>query len=103
MQFQQILYDVKDRIATITLNRPEQLNAWTDVIAEEVWQATHAADADDNVRVIILTGSGRAFCAGGDITGFKTENPRQLSTSCRAHTTSAAGRIFKVAPLISPR
>lgn len=78
MQFQQILYDVKDRIATITLNRPEQLNAWTDVIAEEVWQATHAADADENVRVIILTGAGRAFCAGGDITGFKAENPRQL-------------------------
>ena len=56
MQYQQILYDVKDRIATITLNRPEQLNAWTDVMAEEVWQATHAADADENVRVIVLTG-----------------------------------------------
>ena len=78
MQYQQIIYEVKDRIATITLNRPEQLNAWTDVIAEEVWQATHAADADENVRVIVLTGAGRAFCAGGDITGFKTENPRQL-------------------------
>ena len=76
--YQQILYNVKDRIATITLNRPEQLNAWTDVMSEEVWQATHAADADENVRVIVLTGSGRAFCAGGDITGFKSENPRQL-------------------------
>lgn len=78
MQYQQILYNVKDRVATITLHRPEQLNAWTDVIAEEVWHATHAADADENVRVIILTGSGRAFCAGGDITGFKTDNPRHL-------------------------
>lgn len=78
MAYEQILYDVKDRIATITLNRPDQLNAWTDVIAEEVWQATHAADADEQVRVIVLTGAGRAFCAGGDITGFKTENPRQL-------------------------
>jgi len=78
MSYQQIIYDVKDRIATITLNRPEQLNAWTDVIAEEVWQATHAADADENVRVIVITGAGRAFCAGGDITGFKTDNPRHL-------------------------
>ncbi len=78
MSYQQILYDVKARIATITLNRPEQLNAWTDVMAEEVWQATHAADADNEVRVIILTGAGRAFCAGGDITGFKSDNPRQL-------------------------
>jgi len=78
MDYQQIRYEIKDRIATITLNRPEHLNAWTDVIAEEVWQATHAADADEAVRVIVLTGAGRAFCAGGDITGFKSDNPRQL-------------------------
>src|SRR5579859_3722931 len=78
MSYQQILYEVKDRIATITLNRPEQLNAWTDVMAEEVWQASHAADQDSDVRVIVLTGAGRAFCAGGDITGFKSENPRHL-------------------------
>jgi enoyl-CoA hydratase/carnithine racemase len=78
MSYQQILYQVKDRIATITLNRPEALNAWTDVIAEEVWDATHQADADAEVRVIILTGAGRAFCSGGDVTGFKAGNPRQL-------------------------
>ena len=78
MSYQQILYEVRDRIASVTLNRPDQLNAWTDVMAEEVYQATHAAAADENVRVIILTGAGRAFCAGGDITGFKSENPRQL-------------------------
>jgi enoyl-CoA hydratase/carnithine racemase len=76
--YQQILYDVRDRIATITLNRPEQLNAWTDVMADEVYAAMHAAGADENVRVIVLTGAGRAFCAGGDITGFKSDNPRQL-------------------------
>jgi len=78
MSYQQILYEVKDRIATVTLNRPDQLNAWTDVMADEVWQAAHAADRDDEVRVIVLTGAGRAFCAGGDITGFKSDNPRQL-------------------------
>lgn len=78
MSHEQILYEVKDAIATITLNRPERLNAWTDVMAEEVWQAMHAADADPQVRVIVLTGAGKAFCAGGDITGFKSDNPRRL-------------------------
>ena len=68
----------KDRIATITLNRPQQLNAWTDVMAEEVYGAMWAASADDAVRVIVLTGAGRAFCAGGDVTGFKSSDPRQL-------------------------
>ena len=78
MTYQEILYEVRDRIATITLNRPEQLNAWTDVMADEVYEAMHAAGGDDRVRTIVLTGAGRAFCAGGDISGFKTENPRQL-------------------------
>lgn len=78
MAYEQILYEAKDAIATITLNRTERLNAWTDVMAEEVWQATHAADADPAVRVIVLTGAGRAFCSGGDITGFKSDNPRAL-------------------------
>ena len=78
MSYQQIQYEVRDRIATVTLNRPEQLNAWTDVMADEVYQAMHLAGHDDEVRVIVLTGAGRAFCAGGDITGFKSDNPRQL-------------------------
>jgi enoyl-CoA hydratase/carnithine racemase len=78
MSYQHIVYEVKDRIATVTLNRPERLNAWNDIMAEEVWQATHEADRDPEVRVMILTGAGRGFCAGGDVTGFKSENPRQL-------------------------
>jgi len=82
MAYQQILYEVCDRIATVTLNRPEVLNAWTDVMADEVWQAMHDAERDDAVRVIVLTGAGRAFCAGGDVTGFKAADceagPRAL-------------------------
>src|SRR5436853_299222 len=72
MAYQQILYEVRERIATVTLNRPEALNAWTDVMADEVWHAMHEAERDDAVRVIVLTGAGRAFCAGGDVTGFKS-------------------------------
>ena len=78
MTYEQILYEVRERIATVTLNRPQALNAWTDVMAEEVWRAMHDAERDDDVRVIVLTGAGRAFCAGGDVTGFKTDNPRAL-------------------------
>ena len=82
MSTQQVLYDVSEHIATITLNRPDVLNAWTDVMAEEVWQAMHEAERDAEVRVIVFTGAGRAFCAGGDVTGFKTagegSGPRQL-------------------------
>ncbi len=81
MAYEQILYEVSDGIATVTLNRPDRLNAWTDIMAEEVWQATHTADADPDVRVIILTGAGRGFCAGGDVTSFKDfqdESPRHL-------------------------
>ncbi|MGA8707552.1 MAG: enoyl-CoA hydratase [Steroidobacteraceae bacterium] len=78
MAYQQITYTVAERIATITLNRPEQLNAWTDVMAQEVYEAAHAADRDPDVHVMVLTGAGRAFCAGGDVTGFKSSDPRQL-------------------------
>jgi len=78
MSYQQILVETRERVATITLNRPAQLNAWTDLMAEEVYQAMWAASADPDVRVIVLTGAGRAFCAGGDVTGFKSDNPRQL-------------------------
>lgn len=67
MAYEQILYDVDDGVATITLNRPERLNAWTGTIAQEVKAAMRAASADDAVRVIILTGAGRGFCAGADM------------------------------------
>jgi enoyl-CoA hydratase/carnithine racemase len=77
---EQVLYEVSEAVATVTLNRPQALNAWTDVMAEEVWQAMQSAARDDAVRVVVLTGAGRAFCAGGDVTGFKgaDQHPRQL-------------------------
>ena len=80
MSYEQILYEVSEGIATVTLNRPEALNAWTDVMADEVWRAMQQAAKDDAVRVVVLTGAGRAFCAGGDVTGFKGQdsNPQQL-------------------------
>jgi len=66
-KFEEILYEIKDQVATVTLNRPEKLNAWTPTMQKEVYTAMADAEKDDNVRVIILTGAGRAFCAGADI------------------------------------
>jgi enoyl-CoA hydratase/carnithine racemase len=67
MATQEILYSVERRIATITLNRPDKLNAWTRTMEAEVREAMRAAAADDSVRVIVVTGAGRGFCAGADM------------------------------------
>jgi enoyl-CoA hydratase/carnithine racemase len=67
MTYEQITYEVSEHVATLTLNRPERLNAWTPTMEREVQHATQQADGDDQVRVIILTGAGRGFCAGADM------------------------------------
>jgi enoyl-CoA hydratase/carnithine racemase len=66
-KFEEILYEVNDRVSTVTLNRPDKLNAWTPTMQREVYSAMAGAEKDDDVRVMILTGAGRAFCAGADI------------------------------------
>ena len=71
--YEQILYSVEDGIATITLNRPEKLNAFTNTMRLELIGAFDQIDADDDVRAVIVTGAGRAFCAGADLSaGGKT-------------------------------
>ena len=75
MTYQHILYEVGDRIATITLNRPDRMNAWTAVMEHDVREAMMAAAKDDDVRAIVLTGAGRAFCAGADMEALKTIDP----------------------------
>jgi enoyl-CoA hydratase/carnithine racemase len=72
-RFDTLLYDVADGIATLTLNRPDKLNAFTTQMRDDLVAAIDATDADDAVRVVIVTGAGRAFCAGADLsTGGKT-------------------------------
>ena len=67
--FEALRYDVGDRVATITLNRPDKLNALNGVMLDELLAALERADADDEVRALIVTGAGRAFCAGADLSG----------------------------------
>ena len=69
MEYTQILYEVADHIATITLNRPEQLNSFTNTMMRELIDSFDQVDADDDVRVVIVTGAGRGFCAGADLSG----------------------------------
>ncbi|MFI4975482.1 MAG: enoyl-CoA hydratase-related protein [Caulobacterales bacterium] len=67
MSYQDILYEVDGAILTVTLNRPDKLNAYTAVMGRELADAFERADKDDTIRVVIVTGAGRGFCAGADI------------------------------------
>src|SRR5581483_11319562 len=67
MDYTEILLDVRDGVAVVTLNRPERLNAYTPTMGRELSDAFAACDADDAVRAIVVTGAGRAFCAGADL------------------------------------
>jgi enoyl-CoA hydratase/carnithine racemase len=79
--YEEILYEVEDPIATIKLNRPKQLNAWTDRMAAEVKHAFARAESDERVVVIILTGEGRGFCAGADLKGLQNLSDGQRGGS----------------------
>ncbi len=69
MEYTQILFEVADHVATITLNRPDRLNAFTGTMMNEIIDALDHTDADDDVRAVIVTGAGRGFCAGADLGG----------------------------------
>ena len=76
MSYEDILYDVKGPVATVTLNRPDSLNSISQRLEREMHHAFDVADRDPNVRVIILTGAGRAFSSGYDLSGEGEANFR---------------------------
>ena len=78
--FETILYDVEDGICTITLNRPDKLNAFNGQMMLDMIAAFDATDADDNVRAVIVTGAGRGFCAGADLSGGGSTFDRNART-----------------------
>lgn len=92
----EITYDVADRIATITLDRPDRLNAFTPTMARELVAAFDAADADDGVRAIVLTGRGRGFCAGADLgrggSSFDATDPQRAADRAGVGTIGGVPR-----------
>lgn len=98
MEYQQIKYEVAERILTITLNRPEKLNAYTEFMRDEIIDALDHAEADDNIRVIIVTGAGRAFCAGMDLSDQGSTFDASSITEDEFHDGGGmlALRIFKL-------
>ncbi len=81
MDTTQIQYEIDGPIATITLDRPKRLNAWTPRMSREMWNAIEASNENPAVGVIIVTGAGRGFCAGADIGGFKDQIDTQEELS----------------------
>lgn len=81
MEFTTLLYQLKDGVLTITLNRPDRFNAFNDEMSYELQDALKAAKRDSEVRVIVLTGEGKAFCSGQDLKAIKDSKDRNLADS----------------------
>ncbi len=104
MSYEDLIYEVKDRVAVLTLNRPDKLNAWTAAMEKSLKQAMAEAVGDDNVRVIVVTGAGRGFCAGADMGLLQQIKPekwedRDLATASREETFDFASGL---GPDVSP-
>jgi 2-(1,2-epoxy-1,2-dihydrophenyl)acetyl-CoA isomerase len=101
MTFETILYEIRGEVATITLNRPASYNALNLALARDLFQATLEADDDRAVRCIVITGAGRAFCAGGDIRDFNDNAPR-IGLVLKELTTYLHGTVSKLARTPKP-
>lgn len=89
--YEQILTDIENHILTITLNRPDRLNAWTGQMQHEVQDAIEKAGDDDAVRCIVVTGAGRGFCAGADMDGLQEIRPGGAAAEEAASGASTSG------------
>jgi enoyl-CoA hydratase/carnithine racemase len=105
MVYEQILYEVKDHILTLTLNRPDHLNTFTPQMRNEIIDALDRANADDHVRAIIVTGAGRAFCAGIDLgSGSETFDyqRRDGQTQMEEHRDGGGQLVLRIFESIKP-
>lgn len=89
-----VRYDVHGHVATVTLDRPDRLNAFTDTMERQLIEAFDRADADDDVRAVVITGAGRAFCAGMDLA--EAGSPEDTFREWRTSPDAPAGTVFDV-------
>jgi enoyl-CoA hydratase/carnithine racemase len=102
MTYEQIVYEVRDRVATVTMNRPERLNAWTPLMGRELYAAFQAAGADPEVRVIVVTGAGRGFCAGADMDNLRGIQSGRSDDLAGAAPPAGGGRDPRATGAIHP-
>lgn len=95
MEYRDVAFEVRDGIATITLNRPDQLNTFTGAMGRSLERAYRVCDRDDQIRVAVLTGAGRAFCAGADLSGGQTFEKQEESSFSAAAVGFPAWRVRK--------
>src|SRR5258706_10443270 len=101
MAYETVIYDVKDGVATLTLNRPDAYNALNLALARDLFHAALEADEDRAVRCIVVTGAGRAFCAGGDVKDFNDHADR-IGIVLKDITTYLHGTVSKLARTPKP-
>ena len=94
MNFTDIIYEKSDRVATVTLNRPERMNAWRGQLESEMRSAMQDADADPAIGAIVVTGAGKAFCAGMDMAGLGN-SPLPMKVQLRSSRESARNQRLK--------
>jgi len=106
MNYEQIKYETGDGILTVTLNRPDKLNAFTGKMLSELLDAMDRADRDDDVRVVVFTGAGRGFCAGADLSGgantFNAENRGPVDPGLDGHRDGGGLFTLRLFDLLKP-
>src|SRR5919198_1596411 len=101
MGYANVIYEVKDAVATVTLNRPDAYNALNLALGRDLFHASLEADEDRAVRCIVITGAGRAFCAGGDVKDF-ADNPERIGILVKELTTYLHGTVSRLARAQKP-
>lgn len=101
MKREALLYEVKDAVATITLNRPAAYNALDLTLGRELFEAAIEADEDRAVRCVVITGAGKAFCSGGDVKNFH-DNVERVGVLVKQLTTYLHGAVSRLARTLKP-
>src|SRR5438132_5349946 len=101
MGYETVRYEVKEGVGTITLNRSEAYNALNLALGRDLFHATLEADEDRAVRCIVITGAGKAFCAGGDVKDFN-DNPDRIGVLIKELTTYLHGSVSRLARTAKP-